>query len=214
MKLVIFDFDGTLVDSRPAVAATLNAALQTFGFPAVADDAIVALIGLPLTEMFPRLVGRPLTQGELITLVDAYRGRYLAEALTHERIYDGIFDLLADLSRAGRRLAVATGKSTAGARRGAERWGLQLFLERIYGFDAVPHPKPAPDLLLRIMDELDVPATDTVIVGDTEFDVEMGRRAGTATIGVTWGSHPADRLADADAVVDDIGALRAALALS
>jgi len=211
--LVVFDFDGTLVDSRQAVACTIDAALASQGRHGVPPEQAIALIGLPLTEMFRRLVPHALSADEVAALVAAYSGSYLALASKHERLYDGIFDLLADLARAGRRLGVATSKSTRGAHAGAQRWGLQIFMERIYGFDAVANPKPAPDLLVRIMAELDVSPAQTVMVGDTSFDIEVGRRAGVQTVGVTWGAHTADQLLDADHVVHAVADLRRVLRL-
>ncbi len=209
-RLVVFDFDGTLVDSRQAVVASLNAALVSRGHPPVAPEAGIALIGLTLWTMFPRLVATPISEEEVDALAQAYKTAYLEQAARHERVYDGIPDLLGQLKDAGRRLAVATGKSTSGAHAGATRNGLHGYFERLYGFDAVPDPKPAPGLLLRLMKETDLGPDDTVIIGDTTYDIEMGRRAGVRSIGVTWGAHSEDQLrqAGADHVVQQVPELR------
>lgn len=213
MKLVVFDFDGTLVESRLAIAATFAQVLERFGHPPVPDEAVIALIGLPLSEIVPRLVAAPLSEEEVLERVDAFRAAYLAQAAIHEAVYPGIPAMLGGLRAQGRRMAVATGKSTSGAYAGAHRHGLHGFMDLLLGFDAVARPKPHPEMLLRIMEELGHGPLDTVMVGDTAFDVDMGRAAGVRTIGVTWGSHGPAELSGADHLVDTVAELGQALGL-
>ena len=215
MKLVIFDLDGTLIDSRTAIAVSLNAALTERGFAEVSHARGIALIGLPLVQMFPVLVDAPLDEAENQALCNAYRAAYGAQAQVHERVYDGIPGLLQALVRAGRTLAVATSKSTSGARRAARRHGLDRHLGTLLGVDAVANPKPAPDMVLRLMTDSGVGPEGTVVVGDTRFDMQMGRAAGVATIGVTWGAHPRAELAPvADHVADDMATLASLLGVA
>lgn len=216
MKLIVFDLDGTLVDSRIAIAATLNEALMARGWPVVPDSASIALIGLPLWEMFPKLVPAQVDEDEVDALVAAYRGRYGALAAVHERVYLGIPALLDALAADGRVLAVATSKSTHGAQRAMRRHFIAEHFSLLLGTDAVAQPKPHPDLVERIMSDLGHGATDTVVVGDTEYDMHMGKGAGATTIAVTWGSHDRERLraAGADHIVDTIADLAALLGVS
>jgi phosphoglycolate phosphatase len=196
-KLVIFDFDGTIADSRGAIAHCANAALEAVGRPAVPAAAIQTLIGLPLGDIFERLIHGATSitrEDDLHEVIDAavvaYRERYPDIDRAHSRVYDEMPELLAELRDAGARLAIATGKSTSGAHRALERLGMSgdLFAA-ILGNDAVARPKPHPDMVVAILETLGERADAAVVVGDTTFDVEMSVSAEVPSCGVTWGSH-------------------------
>ncbi len=216
MQAVLFDLDGTLIDSSEAIVAALDASLAERGHPPVAPEAGRALIGLPLLVMFPRLIETPLDEAELHALIEAYRRHYVPLAHRLERTFDGVPALLRALVRAGRRLAIVTSKATAGAEAALARAGLREHFEVVLGYDAVTRPKPAPDLAQAALAALGLPAERAILVGDTDYDLEMGARAGITSVGVGWGAHPRERLEAARpiAIVDDLPALARVLGLS
>ena len=199
-RLVIFDYDGTIADSRGSIAHCANLALEAVGRPQVPATMVQALIGLPLRDIFGRLLDDGGDDEILDGAVAAYRSRYADVDRAHSRLYEQMPELLADLKRAGTMLAIATGKSTEGAHRGISRHGLDATLfDLVLGSDAVPRPKPYPDMVLVILDDLGVHPDDATVVGDTTFDIEMGVSADVDACGVTWGSHGHDQLRHAGA---------------
>jgi len=216
-RLVIFDYDGTIADSRSSIAHCANLALDAVGRPAVPAAAVQALIGLPLREIFARLMRTDAAEpaDEVVdAAVDAYRARYAEVDRSHSQLYDQMPELLAELKRAGVLLAIATGKSTEGAHRGIGRHGLDggLF-SMVLGSDAVPRPKPHPDMVVHILETLAVSPEETTVVGDTTFDMEMSVGARVDACGVTWGSHDDATLRGAGArwIVDTRAELRTLL---
>lgn len=213
-RLVIFDYDGTIADSRSSIARCANLALDAVGRPRVPDQAVQALIGLPLRDIFARLIRSDADVDLLDAAVAAYRARYADVDRAHSHLYEQMPELLTDLKSAGTRLAIATGKSTEGAHRGIARHGLDggLF-DVVLGSDAVPRPKPHPDMVVHILEVLRIDPGDTTVVGDTTFDVEMSVGADVEACGVTWGSHDDTRLRQAGArwIVDTRAELRALL---
>lgn len=205
--LVVFDLDGTLVESHRAIVAALAGAVAERGHPPLASGAGADLIGLPLTEMFPRLVVAPLHPDEVEALGAAYRALYPALAAEHERVFAGVHEALATLRAGGATLTVATSKSTSGAEAALSRHGLRAAFHSVLGFDAVARPKPAPDMVLAL--QARHPASRVTVVGDTAYDMAMGRAAGARCVGVSWGMHPPEALreAGADAVVSEVAAL-------
>ena len=186
--LIVFDLDGTLSDSAAAIVATFQHACRDHGHaePNAAD--IAARIGLPLDRMFRELV----PGGDVGVLTPAYKERYLPWDAELTRLFDGVHPLLDGLDGT---LAIATSKSTAGAERTVNRLGLQRYFTEVMGHDAVPNPKPAPDMLLELMRRTGVGPDRTLMVGDTTFDLDMADAAGVRGVGVSWGSHGADGLA-------------------
>lgn len=202
--LVIFDFDGTIADSRYAIGRTAQVALEHIGEDACSSEAFEARIGLPLAQIFDEVVP-DLAPERRAAAVVAYRQLYAEISGAHTKVFDGMLDLLDALRERGTRLAIATGKSTRGAHKAITRLDLDRSLfELVIGTDAVDRPKPHPDMVTHICTTLAVPPADAIVVGDTVFDVEMSNGAGSPACAVTWGSHARDALEAAGAkwVVD------------
>jgi len=196
--LVVFDLDGTLVDSSRALLEAHNQAWAKVGLPRPPEEAIFNLIGLPLKKTMEILAPAQ----DPLPLVDAYREAYSRTAPQYETLFDGIRTLLEKPFRA----AVATGKSQAGADRAVQQHGLKERFEVILGGNSVQRPKPNPDLLYAIME-----ATGTrelIMVGDTTYDLEMAAAAGVKGIGVSWGHHSTHRLKQWAPVVHTVDELR------
>jgi phosphoglycolate phosphatase len=195
--LVVFDLDGTLIDSTTVLLKAHDAAWASVGRPRPGDEEILAMIGLPLVDIMATLA----PDLDPVPLIQEYSRAYREAALHDERLFDGVKELLSRPYRA----AVATGKGQNGAERAVARNGLQGRFEVVVGGSTARRPKPHPDMLHHIMD---VTGTrDLIMVGDTTFDLEMARDAGVPAIGVSWGHHPVERLAPLAPIVTTMAQL-------
>ncbi len=194
--VVVFDLDGTVVDSTRVLLESHAAAWASVNRPCPPAETILELIGLPLIDTMQKL--DPTQDAE--HLAEVYSKAYV-EGAHHEKLFDGIAELLAKPFRA----AVATGKSQRGAERVVKQFGFEDRFEIVLGGNSVPRPKPHPDMLHAIME-----ATGTkelVMIGDTTYDLEMAKAAGVKAIGVSWGHHRVDRLREWAPVVDTVAEL-------
>jgi phosphoglycolate phosphatase len=198
--LAVFDVDGTLIDSQHAIVAAMTAACCETGIAAPPPAHIRRIIGLSLTDAVSLLLP-DIGAGLRDAVIDAYkrdfaRQRSLAEH--HQPLFDGARAALDTLSAAGWLLAVATGKSRRGLAAMLERHGLGGRFVSLQTADDNPG-KPHPAMLRRAIAEAGAQAAATVMIGDTSFDMQMGRAAGTRTLGVAWGNHRPAELLDAGA---------------
>jgi len=201
-QLAIFDFDGTLVDSREPIARSANDALAAAGLPERSPAEVHALVGLPLADVLARLAGAP-TAAVPASLVEqlctVYRARFGVHAAGRTPLFDGVREMIDRVAARGLRLAIATSRGRASAEAILEDHGLADRFAARLGGGCVERGKPHPEMVERILAQLGVPAAATLLVGDTTFDIEMGRAAGVATCGVTYGSHGAELLRAAGA---------------
>lgn len=202
--LVVFDCDGTLVDSQQAILHAVKTSFALAGLAPPADEAIRRIVGLSVPEALQTLlpeVGAADIPAMVVHFRESFMDHRTKHGLAHEPLFAGIREALLDLGRAGHLLAVATGKS----RRGLEATlGHHDLLERFVSLQTADlHPsKPHPAMLEAAMKEAGVRPQDTFLVGDTSYDMMMAKSARTSAIGVAWGYHPADELRDhgADAI--------------
>lgn len=200
-RLVVFDWDGTLVDSLATIVDAFSQAFSAAGVPAPRAAAVRRVVGLTLAEAVETLApGQP---AETLERLEAgYRQAYtalLAREGAPERLFDGVEEVLTLLVREGWVLGIATGKSQRGLAAALTRHGLNGRFATLQTADQGPG-KPHPAMLERAMAEVGVAPEATVMVGDTVFDVAMARAAGARAVGVTWGYHPAEELRGAGAV--------------
>ncbi len=209
LRLVVFDVDGTLVDSQHDIVASMRAAFEVLGRPAPDRETMLSVVGLSLPQAMA-ILAPGLTEAELTGLVEGYRASW-GGGRAASPLFPGALAVLDALAAQDELLlAVATGKS----RRGLEKLLTAHELRKRFVSLQVAddHPsKPHPSMLMAALAETGVEAHRAVMVGDTEFDMQMGRAAGLATIGVTWGYHPRARLQDADLLIDDFAQLEDAL---
>jgi phosphoglycolate phosphatase len=207
LKLVIFDCDGTLVDSQHMILTAMSQAYGTHGLALPERETLLSVIGLSLTEAFTEL-GKGDARFPVASLAEHYRLAFHAMRTPGspvEPLYPGAADAIAALARRDDVvLGIATGKSQRGVRLVLAHHGLIDHFITIKTADDAPS-KPDPGMVIAAMREAGVDAADTVVVGDTVYDIAMARAAGAAAIGVTWGYHRPEALAEAGAfaVIDD-----------
>lgn len=209
--LIVFDWDGTLMDSAGAIVASIQAAARDLGLAPPSEDRARHVIGLGLGEAL-RYALPELEASRHEELAERYRHHYLAQ--DHELVlFDGAAEMVQALGEAGHLLAVATGKSRKGLDRALGQSGLGYHFHATRCADEC-HSKPHPQMLEELMDEFAVPPVATLMIGDTTHDLLMARNAGVAAVGVTHGAHTMEALAEAMPLhlARDIGDLRRWLA--
>jgi phosphoglycolate phosphatase len=211
-QLVVFDWDGTLMDSEARIVGCMQAAARDAGLAEPSREAARDIIGLGLGEAIAKLFDGHSPDAHA-RVAEGYRHHWLGGELAPSPLFDGARELLAELDAAGYLLAVATGKSRRGLDRVFEETGLgHHFVASRCADEAFS--KPHPQMLLDILDRVGVEAADTLMVGDTEYDMQMAVNAGTHALGMAHGVHSPERLLNsgAQACLDDLHALRAWLA--
>ncbi len=213
-RLAIFDCDGTLVDSQANICLAMEHAFDEAGRTPPSRHDIRRTVGLSLVEIMRTLL--PDASAEIhAEMAEQYRASYLVlrnNGLEHEPLYDGMAALLSSMDEAGWLLGVATGKSDRGLERCLDHHGIKSLFVTLQTADRHPS-KPHPAMVYQALADAGVDAADAVVIGDTVFDIHMGRAAGCRTIGVNWGYHPVDELrgAGADAIAESMDELAAVL---
>lgn len=205
---VLFDLDGTLVDSAALITEHLAAAIAEAGGPVYPPQRLLPLVGPPFEEALPEL---GLTDDQVAATITVYRRTYDEVAATHTPLYPGIRELLDGLT--GLRLAVATSKPEHLARRIITGVGLDRYFTLVGGADHVLGRVGKGLVVASVLERLGLdPATEPVImVGDRHHDVDGAAEHGVRTIGVGWGYAAADELVGAELVVSDVDELAATL---
>nr|WP_201356425.1 HAD-IIIA family hydrolase [Amphritea japonica] len=191
-KLLIFDWDGTVIDSAARIISSMQKAAQDLSQPELTDEAVRNIIGLGLPEAIQVLIPG-VDESVIPQMRERYGHYYLGVDDTPTELFEGVEQTLNNLKDKGYRLAVATGKSRRGLQRVFEDTGLEYLFETSRCADETTS-KPHPHMLEEILQETGLNAADAVMIGDTEFDLEMGVRAGMDTIAVSYGAHHVDRL--------------------
>jgi len=206
-SLVVFDWDGTLMDSTNGIVAAIQGACRDLDLPVPSASAASWVIGLSLESALRRAVPE-LTQAMVPRFLERYRTHYLLRD-PQLRLFDGIEGLLGDLAGRQVRLAVATGKSRVGLDRVLAATGLRDVFQATRTADET-FSKPHPAMLHELMQELDVEPERVVMVGDTSHDLQMASNAGVHGLGVAYGAHSPQELhgCQPQAVVDSVAALR------
>ena len=196
--LLVFDWDGTLVDSTSAIVYCIQASCRDLGLPVPSDDAASHVIGLGLKDALAYAVPQ-LAQEDYGKLVERYRYHFLQRDrdLT---AFAGVDAMLQRLAGAGFTLAVATGKSRAGLDRGLAATGFDNFIHVSRCADECLS-KPHPAMLLELMDELGATPPKTLMIGDTTHDLQMAVNARVGGVGVAYGAHPKPRLLELEPLI-------------
>jgi len=190
--LFVFDWDGTLSDSTAKIVGCMQRAAEDLNLPALVDEQIKEIIGLGLPEAIARIY--PMVgEGDQKRLRDQYSKRFVEADQQPSPFFPGAMDTLTALRDRGHYIAVATGKSRRGLNRVLGNLQLEGFFHSSRCADETAS-KPHPLMLNELLAELDCKAVNALMVGDTEFDMEMAQRAGMPRVGVSFGAHSVDRL--------------------
>lgn len=207
LRLAVFDCDGTLIDSQANILRAMSLCFTEVGLPAPEDHLVRRIVGLSLNEAMERLVPEadaPLHAELANCYKTAFQRLRADDRLDPEPLFDGILPLIDRLVADGWLLAVATGKSDRGLQYTLDHHGIADRFISLQTADRHPS-KPHPAMLLAAMTDAGTTAHESVIIGDTQFDIGMGAAAGVRALGVAWGYHDPHELmeAGADAVASD-----------
>jgi phosphoglycolate phosphatase len=200
VKLIVFDCDGTLVDSQATIVTCAQAAFQAAGLAVPSAEAIRRIVGLSLVEAMHELLPEagPATAARV---AEHYREAFIAHRAGpdfHEPLFPGARELLDDLLARDYVLGVATGKAMRGLLAILEHHDLRSHFVTLQTADLHPS-KPHPAMLLAAMAETGIPASSSILLGDTSYDMLMAMAAGVLPVGVSWGNHPVEELRAAGA---------------
>lgn len=206
IKIAILDFDGTLGDTTALIVRTTQAAIRELGLPERSDEQCAAMIGLRLVEIPPVLFPELEVDRELYAAT--YR-RIFNEFNTEGAVelYQHVMETLKELKRRGIILTIASSRSNASLTEYINNLGLASTITYILGANDVKEGKPNPEAVLKTLEAHGIPADEALVVGDTVFDIDMGRNAGVKTCGVTYGNGSRESLSNADWLIDDFGKL-------
>ena len=193
MKLIAWDFDGTLVDSRPLIEAGMAHTLDALGLPRSIMEPWLKCVGLPVMDGLRATFG-PLGL-DLEAVMTAYRSFGHVEHESLLRPFEGIPELLAELRARGVRMGLATSKRRVPVLRQAAQLGWEGWFDPVITPDEVTHGKPHPETLLKMLELTGLPAEELLMVGDTPFDLDMAREAGVPSLAVGHGFYDAPALA-------------------
>jgi len=189
--LIVFDWDGTLIDSTSSIVACIQDAARAMGLRVPDRERASHVIGLGLQDSLRHAVPDLTPQG-YAEFVAAYRRNFIARQ-DDMALFEGVRELVAGLEARGHRMAVATGKSRRGLDLSLASTGLGRYMLSSRCADET-HSKPHPAMLLELMDETGFPAGQMLMIGDTSHDIGMARSAGVDAVAVTYGAHPAESL--------------------
>ncbi|MEW8624245.1 MAG: HAD-IA family hydrolase [Candidatus Thiodiazotropha sp.] len=191
-ELLIFDWDGTLMDSEARIVSCVEAAVRDLGRPVPDTESISNIIGLGLKEAVHQLF--PDADDQLhLQIAARYRVHFFSDQEAPSQLFDGTRETLQELADRGHMLAVATGKGRQGLDYALETTGLADFFHLTRCADET-FSKPHPEMLNQILELSGMDSHQALMIGDTEYDMEMAVNAGMPSLGVTYGVHAADRL--------------------
>ncbi len=203
MKTIILDFDGTIGDTRQCIVSTTQLALAHMGLPRAKDEDIIRLIGLPLIEMFHIMTDLDEVQLEEITKI--YRDNFSDLAFGHVRAFPHVQETIRRLYEDGYMMTIATSRGRQSLQALMEQLDIADDINTYMGDQDVTEKKPAPEMVLKILEQTSTSPDEAIVVGDTIYDIEMGQRAGCMTCGVTYGNNSREELQrqGADYIIDD-----------
>lgn len=201
LKLVIFDLDGTLVDTVQDITDALNYALQRHGIKSLTSRETMNIVGEGVSRLIEKAL--PIEKRQFKDeVIQRFIGYYSEHLTDKSREYPYIKETLENLT--GFKKAVISNKREDFSRRALEELGLSKYFDLIVGSDTAGERKPSAVPVLYVISKLDASPEQSIIVGDSTFDIEAGKKAGIKTVAVTYGYRPREFLTGADYIIDDI----------
>jgi phosphoglycolate phosphatase len=188
--LIIFDLDGTLIDSSRDLAISINATREQFGLPPLDPSLIYSYVGNGAAVLVHRAMGLDASEQKVQDALAFFLKFYRVHALEHTKLYPGIGEAVKELAEAGHKLAVLTNKPARISFDIVRALGLDGHFMRVYGGDSFRAKKPDPIGVIALMREAGVMRCETLLVGDSGVDVQTARNAGVRCCGVSWGFQP------------------------
>jgi phosphoglycolate phosphatase len=220
IQLVIFDLDGTLIDSRLDLVHSVNAALRHIGRPELPEDVIASYVGDGAPVLIQRALGREQVDEAVVRQgLEFFLKYYREHKLDHTTVYPGVTEALEAVRNSTngspRKLAVLSNKPVVPSRAIVDALGLGQFFSQVYGGNSFTTKKPDPEGARKLLEECGVQAQHAAMIGDSHVDITTGRNAGMATVGVTYGFAPHTLQDDPpDILVDHPSELAALFAMS
>jgi phosphoglycolate phosphatase len=213
IKLIIFDLDGTLVDSSIDISNAINYAIEPYGVKPITIQETISLVGEGITRLMEKIVERSKkTEDRSQTkeidkdiLVERFLEHYSIHLIDNTTVYPNVKETLEQLN--GYKKAVISNKREVLSVRILDNLGLLKYFDLVVGSDTTSERKPSPIPIFHVLSRLNIKPEETVIVGDSNFDIEAGRAAGIKTIAVTYGYRPVELLKDADYMIDKMSEL-------
>lgn len=202
-KIIILDFDGTIADTRPVILATFHRTFDAMHLPQHTDEEIAATIGLPLVEAFPVL--EPMDAEKAAECTACYRRIFEdVNKSIGVKMFPGVAETLRGMHERGMILTIATSRGKQSVTDFIRSFGIDDIITYIIAAEDVTHAKPDAEPVIKTLRHFNLKPDTAVVIGDTHFDILMGRNAGCTTVGVTYGNGTRESLeeAGADIIVD------------
>lgn len=185
----IFDFDGTLADSKECSVLATKEAFKTFGLSIPSDHTIEYYMGIPIEKSFREMANKTLKDNEFEKLLDIFRGKYKDFENDTLCTFEDIPEVLASLSEQGKKLFVVSSKKSDVLFRNLQSLNINQYFTEAIGSDKVENYKPHPDGIRKILSQYNLVQDETIYIGDAIFDIQMATNAKVSSCAVTWGSH-------------------------
>ncbi len=209
---IVFDLDGTLIDSVPQVAWAMNRVFAEDGLAPLDLDEVKIAVGGGAREMFDKTLATRRLEADVDGMIQRYMAAYLEDPAAETIVFDGVREILAEFAGAGVLMGICTNKPSRSTGAVLRALGLDGFFGAVAAADDTPFMKPDGRHVTAVLDALGVNAERAALVGDSEIDVRAGRAAGLATVAVTYGyCHVPFAELGADALIDTFGELPRAL---
>jgi phosphoglycolate phosphatase len=202
IKIIIFDLDGTLVDSSVDICHAINYAIEGTGIKPVNVERTIQLIGEGISRLFEKLLSAEKSDADRHVLAERFMEHYNKHLTDNTPLYPGVKDILEALS--GFRKVIITNKRHDASAKILDTLGIAKYFDFIVGSDSTPGKKPSPIPIQFVLEKFSIKPEDAVIIGDSNFDVDAGKAAGIKTIAVTYGYRPVEALQEADFIVNSM----------
>ncbi|MBO5002595.1 MAG: HAD family hydrolase [Prevotella sp.] len=208
IKAVILDFDGTMGDTQDLIVRTMQQTIQQLGLPSRTDEQCAAMIGLPLKHTFTTLIEMSEEMGE--RCAELYRRLFNENNVPGAvPVFPNVLDTVRTLYERGLILTIASARRRDTLVEFLESMNLMQYIPYVISASDIENAKPAPDMVLKTLEDYHLSADEAIVVGDTKYDIEMAHRAGVKAVGVTYGNGTVEELRayGAEYIIDDFAQL-------